>query len=90
MMPLLAVLVALLLVSGTVADSSSTSDYRASPNPTKARLAALDVAWAQPSAAEVAGGMCVGLPKVPYFASMKGCSVPAAVGYTCSVTCAKK
>jgi hypothetical protein len=75
---ILALLAAWMLVNSTVADSS-----------TRALTAAVDPTWAEPVSAEVSGGMCVGLPKVPYFASMADCKVPAAIGYSCTVTCSK-
>lgn len=75
----LALLAAWMLFSSSAADSS-----------TRVLTAAVDPSWAEPLAAEVSGGMCVGLPKVPYFASMADCKVPAAIGYSCTVTCSKK
>jgi hypothetical protein len=51
------------------------------------------VAAAEPeAAAEVQGGMCVGMPRIPYVGDMSksGCKLPAPIGTKCSFSCAVK
>jgi hypothetical protein len=51
------------------------------------------VAAAEPeAAAEVQGGMCVGMPRIPYIGDMtkSGCKLPAPIGTKCSFPCSAK